>query len=106
MYIVVFLLVVVALSLLSVKEELELQRTPEQISKIAKQEKAEAELKAFMEHQQKEKELELVALPWAEVDSIQQAVSKFIAEGYMKYVVIFVLLITVRAIYRNKENQY
>lgn len=91
-YIIITLLVVAVLTLFSIEKEVKLQRTPAQIEEIAKQEKAEADAKAYRERQQKERDAKLISLPWAEVNSIEQGVMKAIAEGYLKFVVVLAIL--------------
>lgn len=91
-YIMVALLVVSVFTLFSIQEEIEAQRTPERIAAIAEEENAKVQAMALMEEERKQREDELIALPWREVESIDQGIVKAIAHEYHLWLLVVTII--------------
>lgn len=66
----------------SLLSEIRMQRTPEHVAVIAKQEALESQAKESLRKQEKARNDELRAKSWSEVGFSEVALHKFIAHGY------------------------
>lgn len=80
--------------LTDIYQEMKLQRTPEQLELLAKREATEAQTEAYLKEQREQREAELKAMPWSQAGFTVDAVEKYIAHGYFKWLAGFMVILS------------
>jgi len=93
-WMIILLLGICSWVLIDIYQEMKLQRTPEQIEALAKQDAAEAQAEAYLKEQREKRESELKQKSWKEVGFSEEGLEKFIAHGYFFWIFGFALILS------------